>query len=233
MSSIGQKIRAVREHLGYSQGVIADKLGVDRTAVVKWERGTNRMDRSNLEQFSKVTGASMDWLCDDTAVTSMMPLVVRTQGQEAPAPKPTSYGNVMRDFWNNIVPERLQEKRQDLWAGKIYNPQVDVILKPLRPDILSEHAAIELLAAPRAYYYQVAAKVTQLYAFGRIYDQNLRLHMVAYQPDPETLEGEAADIAHAMIEVHGTAARLADKLGIVYHVVRNEEEALKLLTTIA
>lgn len=235
MSRIGSKIRTVREHLGYTQGALADKMQIDRSAVVKWERGTNNIDRANLERFAQLTGASMDWLCDDEASSEHMPLVVRPTSHVAPARaiKSESYGKLMRRFWSAIVPEQLQSRRHDLWSGSIYNPQVDTILKPLCPDIVTERSAIELLSAPRAYYYQVAGKIAQLYAFGQVYNPGLALYVVAYQPDPETCDGEPAVIAHEMLTIHPVAERLARKLGIKYIVVRSESEALETLTQIS
>jgi DNA-binding XRE family transcriptional regulator len=49
---IGQKIRARRILLGLSQTELADAAGISFQQIQKYEKGTNRVGASRLQQFS-------------------------------------------------------------------------------------------------------------------------------------------------------------------------------------
>jgi transcriptional regulator with XRE-family HTH domain len=53
---IGQKIRARRTLLGLSQTELADAAGITFQQVQKYEKGTNRVGASRLQQFSETLG---------------------------------------------------------------------------------------------------------------------------------------------------------------------------------
>jgi transcriptional regulator with XRE-family HTH domain len=53
---IGQKIRARRILLGLSQTELADTAGISFQQVQKYEKGTNRVGASRLQQFSEALG---------------------------------------------------------------------------------------------------------------------------------------------------------------------------------
>lgn len=52
--SLGQVIKSHREHKGYTQEFVAEKLGVSRQAVSKWENGTTEPSTSNLFALAKL-----------------------------------------------------------------------------------------------------------------------------------------------------------------------------------
>jgi phage repressor protein C with HTH and peptisase S24 domain/DNA-binding XRE family transcriptional regulator len=69
-SSLASRIAAARRYAKLSQQALADKIGVSRPAVSQWEtedpeKGT-APSRDNLALVAKYTGASMEWLLDDT-----------------------------------------------------------------------------------------------------------------------------------------------------------------------
>lgn len=53
---IGQKLRARRILLGLSQTALADAAGISFQQVQKYEKGSNRVGASRLQQFSEALG---------------------------------------------------------------------------------------------------------------------------------------------------------------------------------
>jgi len=61
---IAGKLLALRKQNGYSQEELAEKLGVSRQAVSKWERGDASPDTDNLIALAKIYDISLDKLFD-------------------------------------------------------------------------------------------------------------------------------------------------------------------------
>lgn len=57
-----EKIVYCRKRAGLSQEALAERLGVSRQAVSKWENGESTPDLEKLSRMSKVFGVSADWL---------------------------------------------------------------------------------------------------------------------------------------------------------------------------
>ena len=68
-----EKLQILRKNKGYTQEALADKLGVSRQAVAKWESGQIYPDISNLIQISNLMSVSVDYLVkgQDCAVCIM------------------------------------------------------------------------------------------------------------------------------------------------------------------
>ena len=64
--TLGNKLYRLRKNAGLSQEALADKLGVSRQAVSKWECGESLPDTDNLITVSKLFGASLDELVGNT-----------------------------------------------------------------------------------------------------------------------------------------------------------------------
>ena len=60
-----EKLQILRKNKGYTQNVLADKLGVSRQAVAKWESGQIYPDIFNLIQISDLMSVSVDYLVKD------------------------------------------------------------------------------------------------------------------------------------------------------------------------
>ena len=60
-----EKLQILRKNKGYTQEVLADKLGVSRQAVAKWESGQIYPDISNLILISDLMSVSVDYLVKD------------------------------------------------------------------------------------------------------------------------------------------------------------------------
>ena len=60
-----EKLQILRKNKGYTQEALADKLGVSRQAVAKWDSGQIYPDISNLIQISELMNVSVDYLVKD------------------------------------------------------------------------------------------------------------------------------------------------------------------------
>ena len=59
------KIKELREAKNYNQSDLASELGVDRSAVAKWETGEAVPRTEKLPKLAKVLGCSIDELFEE------------------------------------------------------------------------------------------------------------------------------------------------------------------------
>lgn len=69
-NSIGEKLYNHRKKAGLSQEELAEKIGVSRQAVSKWERDESSPDTNNLIALAKLYNISLDELLSNETVTS-------------------------------------------------------------------------------------------------------------------------------------------------------------------
>jgi transcriptional regulator with XRE-family HTH domain len=74
---IGHRIRARRIFLGLSQTELADAAGITFQQVQKYEKGTNRVGASRLQQFSEALGVPPSYFFEGAP----------TAGKKQPAPQ--------------------------------------------------------------------------------------------------------------------------------------------------
>ncbi len=60
--SLGQYISARRKHMRLTQEELADKVGVSKSAIAKWETDGGLPDRDNLRRLAEVMNVSVDEL---------------------------------------------------------------------------------------------------------------------------------------------------------------------------
>lgn len=58
--SLGQYISARRKHMRLTQEELADKVGVSKSAIAKWETDGGLPDRDNLHRIAEVMNVSVD-----------------------------------------------------------------------------------------------------------------------------------------------------------------------------
>ncbi len=63
--TLGAKVKEARKRAGLSQEQLAEKMGVSRSAVAKWETGNGIPDIDNLKILSRLLGVTIDYLVDD------------------------------------------------------------------------------------------------------------------------------------------------------------------------
>ena len=62
MISLGNRIRLARERAGYTQEKVAEKVGVSRSAVSRWEQGEIEPKVQNLVAVAALLNVSTDYL---------------------------------------------------------------------------------------------------------------------------------------------------------------------------
>ena len=62
---LNEKILYCRKRLGLSQEALAERIGVSRQAVSKWETGDAEPEISKLRTLAQVFGVTTDWLLSD------------------------------------------------------------------------------------------------------------------------------------------------------------------------
>lgn len=63
---MNKKLRRLRENMGLQQKEVADRLGVNPSAVTRWETGEKRPDLVNLVKLADLYGVSIDYLLGRT-----------------------------------------------------------------------------------------------------------------------------------------------------------------------
>ena len=63
--TFGEKLTRLRKREGMSQESLAEKLGVSRQAVSRWEQGTALPDAAKLLPCARLFSVSVEWLLDD------------------------------------------------------------------------------------------------------------------------------------------------------------------------
>ena len=61
---LGNRLASIRKEKGYSQEELAEKLGVSRQAISKWECGEASPDTDNLIELAKIYNMSLDELLE-------------------------------------------------------------------------------------------------------------------------------------------------------------------------
>ena len=83
---IADRLVKLRKKYGYSQEELADKLGLSRQAVSKWERAEASPDTDNLICLAKLYGVSLDeLLATDDDLDTIVEEQVKDNKEEAPA----------------------------------------------------------------------------------------------------------------------------------------------------
>ena len=67
--TLGEKIRNARKICGFSQGQLADKMSVSRSAIAKWETDKGLPDVGNLKVLARLLNVSVDDLLDEAEST--------------------------------------------------------------------------------------------------------------------------------------------------------------------
>jgi len=101
---IGKNIRIRRSLMGFSQSVLAKKLGITFQQVQKYENGHNAVLPARLMQLSGVFGCSIGELFLDTAPS----------GHEAALPMPSRKGIHLINNFEHIGSKNVQKCIGDL-----------------------------------------------------------------------------------------------------------------------
>ncbi len=70
---VGARVRLRRTMLGMSQTALAEQLGITFQQVQKYEKGTNRMGASRLQQTASVLSVPPGWFFEDAPGSGIRP----------------------------------------------------------------------------------------------------------------------------------------------------------------
>ena len=84
--TFGEKLTRLRKREGLSQEALAEKLGVSRQAVSRWEQNTALPDAAKLLPCAKLFSVNVEWLLDDARGWEDQARVPETAVQGAAAP---------------------------------------------------------------------------------------------------------------------------------------------------
>lgn len=76
---IGEKIKNLRKNMKYTQEELASSLGVVRSTIIAWEKGTFEPEGDNLKKLAKFFHTSVAYLLDETEDTSLDPHTIQPQ----------------------------------------------------------------------------------------------------------------------------------------------------------
>jgi transcriptional regulator with XRE-family HTH domain len=92
---VGSQVRARRLALGMSQSKLADAVGLTFQQIQKYEKGTNRVSASRLQQFSNILGVPVPFFFEspsspsqrkmnsaDLAITNMSAFLSSADGRD-------------------------------------------------------------------------------------------------------------------------------------------------------
>ena len=66
--NLGERIKKCRQEAGWSQEKVAERLGVSRQSVTKWESGQSMPSTANLFQLAQLFGTTVDFLTKEASV---------------------------------------------------------------------------------------------------------------------------------------------------------------------
>ncbi len=115
----GDYLKQLRTQNNLSQEKLAEKLGVSRQSISKWEQGYAVPDTDNMFKLSKLYGMSVDAIlnCGETAVT---PAVENAEGKEtADAPVSAGINNEPEAKDNNDKTKQHKKKKRS-WIFAAY-----------------------------------------------------------------------------------------------------------------
>ena len=102
--TLGERIAYYRKKAGYSQEGLAERLGVSRQAVSRWESGTALPDAGNLRQISRLFEVSADYLLDEERESPEGPAAAVAQKSHRTNGKVIAGGCMaMLGFWGNVI----------------------------------------------------------------------------------------------------------------------------------
>ena len=115
---VGSRVRMRRMMLAMSQEKLGDALGLTFQQVQKYEKGTNRIGASRLQQISHILQVPVSFFFDDAPIIAGMP---RAEGvSEAPSPAyvsdflATSDGLALTKAFMRIDDSKLRRRIVDL-----------------------------------------------------------------------------------------------------------------------
>ncbi len=119
-----KKLTALRKHFSLSQEALAEKIGVSRQAISKWERGEASPDTDNLLMLSSLYSVSIDDILGDKSAEEIIgALTEKEQKAQAAAPEKQTAATEAPEGktapQNNFYADAPREKEQSSAAADL------------------------------------------------------------------------------------------------------------------
>lgn len=98
------KMQELRKSKGWSQDFLAEKLGLSRQAISKWERGESSPDTDNLIALANLYGVTLDDLLDTKKDAKEIKKTVDKNTQPKKEKKHSLYGDTGRALFKFPIP---------------------------------------------------------------------------------------------------------------------------------
>ncbi|MDW0357770.1 helix-turn-helix transcriptional regulator [Halomonas venusta] len=135
MDSLEQRIKRLREAQGLSQQAVADKVGVSRVAVTKWENGaTANLKLVNLLSLCDLFDVSVEELVRGSAA----PQPQQAEGGDMNKRKPSALPDDMRAIGEERVKEIVESAARD-------GAQIDRLISVGHRYLAAEHSIQEVV----------------------------------------------------------------------------------------
>lgn len=214
--NLNEKIRTARKAAELTHQQVADTLGIDRTAVVKWESGVSRPSLDRLQSYADLVRIPIDWFMheDDTPARPEGPVVAAVRHEVG---KQRTLGQLQRDFWDDVKQHFFSSIRFPAYA------------RTLAPDILTEHYAIECAVQPRPYFHQLANSVARISLAARLIDNRHPALLLYVPPEKDVQVEDERKRLKEFPRVIERTRELCEGVGVQFFVVNCKKEAMKVL----
>ena len=98
--SVGLRVHAARVATGMSHAKLAEGLGLTFQQIQKYEKGSNRISSSRLQQIAILTGRDIGWFFDRQVANSAHPEPTRDLGKELLA---SPYGRELAEKYLSLL----------------------------------------------------------------------------------------------------------------------------------
>ena len=118
VTNIGEKMKKIRLARNFSQQDIADKMGVSRQYVSRWESNERRVNAEQLIQFAKIVGVTLDFFSDNTEQHTLFQLLAQlenvfTSANIPDADKDKAYQDIMKLYLKSKEDKEVKNKISD------------------------------------------------------------------------------------------------------------------------
>ncbi|MBQ8332206.1 MAG: helix-turn-helix transcriptional regulator [Clostridia bacterium] len=113
---LNYKIYDCRKKAGMSQEALAEKLGVSRQAISKWELGTAVPELENLLAISKLFGVTTDWLLNDDEEEPAEDPDIKEESKEEITPAGKQKLNEESDPVGDALKSSRMAQESDQWG---------------------------------------------------------------------------------------------------------------------
>ena len=102
-NNIGEKMKRIRVSRNLTQQDVAERMGVTKQCVSRWEVGNRKINSDQLVEFAKVVGVTLDYFNDNSPERTLFQLMTQLESVFSSAAIPESdkdkaYQDIMKIY---------------------------------------------------------------------------------------------------------------------------------------